>query len=264
MQRIKDALHGTTGLLGFRISRTGYGAIGWATAQSKFIGRVFGHPHVFVPDESHRFTWLKKLNIKTVIDIGAHQGEFAKRIHELLPDASIISFEPLPSCFRELEQYGKTLPRHRAFNYALGASRGRATMHQSEFTQTSSLLPPSEGMERQMPFAARAHPIEVDVETLDGVCSGLSLEDDLFVKIDVQGFECQVIAGARSTLARARLVLVETSFQPIYEDQPLFGAVYRELVEGLGFRYLGSWDRQQSPVDGFPLQEDSIFIRDPR
>ena len=99
------------------------------------------------------------------------------------------------------------------------------------------------------------------MQTLDAVAAKLELEDNLFVKIDVQGFECEVIKGGQATLRRAKIVIVETTFRPIYEGQPLFGDVYSALVE-LGFRYAGSDGRLDSPVDGAPIQEDSVFRRD--
>jgi FkbM family methyltransferase len=262
MQVLKNVLHAATGLVGVRVIRTGYGAFGWLNEKSPFLASVLGHPHVFVPDAEHRYRWLEPLGIRTVVDIGAHQGEFARRIHGVLPKAAIVSFEPLPDCYRELQKVTAELPAHRAFNVALGATAGQAEMQQNEFTPASSLLATGPGMQQQLPFAATTRAVSVTVDTLDAAVAKLELRDNLFVKIDVQGFECQVIDGGRETLRRAKLVVVETSFQRIYEGQPLFGAVYDKLVQELGFRYAGSWDQQPSPIDGAPLQEDSIFLRD--
>jgi FkbM family methyltransferase len=261
MQLIKKALHGTTGLVGIRVIRTGYGALAWLTENSEFAGRVLGYPHVFEPDAAHRHRWLKELGIRSILDIGAHEGDYAKRIHEILPDAAIVSFEPQPDCFEKLTAVSRTLPRHTVHNLALGASTGTATLHKNEFSQASSLLPVGSGMRRELPFSVQTEPVSVPVETLDSAVAGLALEDNLLVKIDVQGFECEVIKGGLATLRRAKLVIVETTFRPIYEGQPLFGDVYGALT-GLGFRYGGSHGRLDSPVDGAPIQEDSIFRRD--
>ncbi|HVT90296.1 MAG TPA: FkbM family methyltransferase [Tepidisphaeraceae bacterium] len=262
MGTIKQGVHRGLGLLGIRIAQTGEGALGWVMSHSKLAGRVIGYPQKCIPEAHQTNLWMQKLNLRTVIDIGGHQGEFAKYIHAILPEAAIISFEPQPDCFVKLQEVGKTLPNHRCFNLAIGETPGQTTMHQSEFSPASSLLPPSEGMEQQMPFAARTKSVNVQVDTLDSIAARLKIEDNLLVKMDVQGFETRVIKGGRSTILRAKLVIVETSFQRIYQDQPLFGDVYQLLVNELGLRYCGSIDRQPSPVDGFPLQEDSIFLRD--
>jgi hypothetical protein len=116
-------------------------------------------------------------------------------------------------------------------------------------------------MRKELPFSVQTEPVSVAVETLDSIVAKLSLEDNLLVKIDVQGFECEVIKGGLETLRRAKLVIVETTFRALYEGQPLFGDVYRALTE-LGFRYAGSNGRLDSPIDGAPVQEDSIFRRD--
>jgi FkbM family methyltransferase len=257
----RSVIHNATALAGFRITRTGYGALAWVTGKSAFAARVLGHPHVFFPDDSHRFRWLQKLDIRSVFDVGAHQGEFARKIHGILPDAKVFSFEPVPACYEELARTADGGAWHRTFNTAIGRSKGELTMNQNEFTPASSLLPISDAMRRELPFAVASVPVTVGVETLDAISSGLELADNVMVKIDVQGYEAEVIAGAGRTLERAKLVVVETSFQRLYAEQPLFHTVYDELTTR-GLRYLGSWDRQPSPADGFPLQEDSIFIRD--
>jgi hypothetical protein len=97
---------------------------------------------------------------------------------------------------------------------------------------------------------------------LDDLAPQLELRDPLFIKIDVQGYEDEVLAGGEQTIRRAAVVLVETSFETLYEDQPLFDEVYRTLT-GWGFRYAGSLDQICSPQDRRPLQADSLFVRPP-
>jgi hypothetical protein len=81
------------------------------------------------------------------------------------------------------------------------------------------------------------------------------------VKIDVQGFEDQVIQGGQTTLARARVALVELSVEPLYDNQPLFHEVYERMV-ALGFRFRGAHNQLFHPQDGRVLQVDGIFTRD--
>src|SRR4030067_818761 len=70
--------------------------------------------------EKNKFIWLKQMNIKTVFDIGANIGQFAKQIHNTLPDANIYSFEPLKDCFEQLQKTMGGINNSKVFNFALG------------------------------------------------------------------------------------------------------------------------------------------------
>jgi len=89
---------------------------------------------------------------------------------------------------------------------------------------------------------------------------GLDFEDNILLKVDVQGYEHKVIDGSRNILNMVKVIIIETSFHELYEGQPLFAEIY-ELLNRLGFVYSGSWGELKSPLDGAPLQQDSIFIR---
>jgi hypothetical protein len=75
----------------------------------------------------------------------------------------------------------------------------------------------------------------------------------------VQGYEGHVLAGGEQTVRRAALVIVETSFLPLYAGQPLFADVYR-LLTSWGFTYAGALAQLPHPEDGRLMQEDSLFI----
>src|SRR5262245_50693685 len=185
----------------------------------------------FKPSEANKFAWLSRLNINTIVDIGAHEGEFATLAHQILPKATIISFEPLQAAFRQLNFNTRTVPNFKAFNCALSDKNSTTGMHRNEFTPSSSLLRMVDLHKEAFPFT-RDETIEtVEVKRLDDVLRGMSLQDSILVKVDVQGYEDKVILGGENVISRAKLLLVETSFQTLYESQPLFGEVYDMLRE---------------------------------
>ena len=61
-------------------------------------------------------------------------------------------------------------------------------------------------------------------------------------------------------VARAKIMIIEVSFQPLYEGGPLFDDVYR-LLKAYGFTYNGNFEQLCSPKDGRVLQADAIFCR---
>jgi FkbM family methyltransferase len=214
----------------------------------------------FEPSEVNKFAWLSSLSINTVIDIGAHAGEFARKIHGILPAATIYSVEPLYDVFRELQNNLKDIPNFKAFNCALGDKALQTTIFRNEFTPSSSLLPMAQIHKNAFPFTVKADPQPVEVQCLDYIICDSDLRDNILVKLDVQGYEDKVIKGGERTISRATLVIAEISFRILYEQQPLFGEIY-QLMKERGFRYVGSWEQLASPLDGRILQADAIFER---
>jgi FkbM family methyltransferase len=214
----------------------------------------------FAPDEDDKFNWLKNLNIRTVLDIGANTGQFAAEIHRILPDAAIYSFEPLKDCCERLVETMRDVPKFKAFDFALGQEASGLEMHRSEFSLSSSILPMAEPHTQAFPFTRGVVLERIRVERLDDVAASLQLVDNILIKIDVQGFEDRVIAGGPNTIARAKVLIVEMSFKKLYEGQPLFDRIYDTLTR-IGFAYHGNFHEQLlNPVDGSVLQADGIFI----
>lgn len=206
-----------------------------------------------------RFAWLHGMNINTVLDIGANTGQFATFAHKLLPDCDILSFEPLSDCYAALQQAMRHAKRFRAFQAALGETEGDIDMHRSEFSPSSSVLPMGPLHAQLFPFTAKTWVERVPVRTLDAVVADLNLRDNVLIKIDVQGYEDRVIRGGLHTVRRAKALVVEVSFRPLYESQVLFDELY-EMLKELGFRYVGSMEQLQSPLDGSAIQCDAVFV----
>jgi FkbM family methyltransferase len=200
-------------------------------------------------------------DIQTVIDVGANAGQFARLIHRICPAAKIFSFEPLPDCRAELEATLAQIPGSKAFPIALGETTGNVSMQQSAFSPCSSLLNGTDQLGNDYPEAAIVNPINVSLERLDDVLTQETLDSDILVKLDVQGYEIPVIRGALQTLGRAALVVVEVCFfRKLYEGQPLFDDIYRTLRD-LGFTYMGSPEQYPQKCDGRIVEADAVFER---
>src|SRR3989440_12665044 len=76
-----------------------------------------------------QYAYVASLGIKTVIDVGAHTGEFAKMIVEMVPGVSVLSFEPQQAEFGELEGNLRKLPNAQAFKFALGERNEMLDLH---------------------------------------------------------------------------------------------------------------------------------------
>ena len=206
------------------------------------------------------YAYVASLDIKTVIDVGAHTGEFARMIKGILPEAAIFSFEPLQAEFESLRQRMQNGAGFMAFNCAVGDRNETVEIHRSSYAQSSSLLPMAQLHKDAFPVSA-GHTVEtVEVKRLDDVLRDYELKREILIKIDVQGYEDKVIEGAGEPIAEARAIIVEVSFRELYEGQPLFENIF-QLLNEKGFRYFGNLYQLLSPVDGAPLQADALFVR---
>ena len=206
-----------------------------------------------------RYRWLEQRGINTILDVGANKGQFARKIRQILPGAAIYSFEPLASCFEELSAAAKSLAPMQCFPFALGKDHASVTMQKNAYTPSSSILPITKRTMDAFPHTRRVTDERVDVRTLDEVAAALTLKPKVLLKIDVQGYELNVLAGAERTLAAVDTILIEASFVELYETQPLFHDVYQFLHERR-FTYSGNFDQLSDPATGAVLQADAIFL----
>jgi FkbM family methyltransferase len=214
----------------------------------------------FEPKQEGRYKWIRDLNIRTVLDVGANTGEFAAKIHAILPEAAIYSFEPLRECYALLVERMSHVPKFQAFDFALGSEASEIEMHRSEFTPSSSILRMGSLHKRAFPFTSKEVLEKIVIKRLDDVAGAVDLAENILIKMDVQGFEDKVILGGLKTIQIAKLLIIETSFETLYVGQPLFDTIY-EMMKRMGFAYHGNFSQLLNPIDGNILQADAIFIK---
>ncbi len=234
-EQIKDSIKRAVGSLGFEIRRR--------------------------TEAPGRNVWMRALGIDTVLDIGANIGQFAAQARIDFPSAHIYSFEPLPDCFRRLVRSRAGDDRFTGFDVALTDISGTVDLRRSSSSASSSLLRMADLHRESFPATAGETVVTVNAQRLDDVARTLSLGQHILLKMDVQGAEDRVIRGGAGTIARADVVLTETSFLELYEKQPLFHDIYLSLTK-LGFRYMGSAGYLPSPIHGVNLSEDSVFVHE--
>jgi len=210
-----------------------------------------------IPD---RLEWIRSLNIKSVIDVGANTGQFATLLRSYLPEAYIYSYEPVREIFKELLQTMEGDKRFSAFNVALGETNKSISIHRSSYSPTSSFL----SMEKlHTELLGHAHDLEdemVTVQKMDDLFfDPQKLQKEILIKIDTEGYERAVIEGGRNTLSKAKILIIENSYVLRYTDQILFDEMY-SLVSSLGLSYAGALSQKLNPHTGEILFEDSLFV----
>jgi FkbM family methyltransferase len=205
--------------------------------------------------------WLHRLEITVVFDVGANRGQFAASAAIAFPNARIVSVEPLPDCYQALCELAKRYPNITPVNAGVGREAGSLTINRNEYTDSSSFRIMEEEHRVQFPFtSAPTEPLVAEVRTLDTIAQLHGRRGPTLVKIDVQGFEDEVIRGGPTTLSAAAAVIVEVSFVPLYRGAPSFDQIYKMLRE-LGLEFAGCFDQLIGPLDGRILQGDALFLR---
>ena len=211
-----------------------------------------------VPDV---WAWLASMRpFGTLIDIGANDGAFGEFLARHLRVRRAYFFEPQRSLIAQIEARDFGAARIKVFATALGETTGQAEFFENSNHPSSSLLRVTEYSKSEFPQTAGERKTTVQVARLDDLLREGDLEGEVFLKIDVQGVEDQVIRGGQRIFSRVRFVLIEMSFVPFYETQPLFEEVHAQLV-ALGFRFVGIRNQIDSPRTGQPLFAHCFYRR---
>lgn len=209
---------------------------------------------------------LEALNVSVVLDIGSNTGQYAAGLRKAGYKGRMISFEPLSQPFTVLESRASKDPLWDCRRYALGDADGTVSINVAgNAAQSSSVLPMLKSHQDAYPPANYVGIEEVVVYQLDSVAPDILQPADVsFLKIDVQGFEKQVLAGSKSTLADSCIGMqLELSFLPLYEGGMLIPEAL-DWAYSLGFTLTGFLPCFIDPRDGRMLQADGVFFRGTR
>ena len=158
------------------------------------------------PVQAQLIAVLERFGVSAVLDVGANAGQYGTALREWGYAGRIVSFEPLAEAHRRLERRAAADPAWRvAPRMALGDRDGEVEIEVSAESDMSSLLPQTDLLRRISPSSRVVGRETVPIRRLDGVVNDyVEADDGMFLKIDTQGFEAQVLAGARRLLAELR------------------------------------------------------------
>jgi FkbM family methyltransferase len=202
---------------------------------------------------------LQSLRFDCLLDVGANRGQFSLLVKCLYPSIPIHAYEPH---LLEAQRFRKVLGTWRDIalhQTALGSSRGDLEFHISKSADSSSLLPIGKLQQQLFPSTTEASSCQVSVAPLDSFPDHWKNTSRALLKIDVQGYELEVLRGAVRALEHCAYVFVECSEVPLYEGQALRPAV-QEFLEKHGF-LLRSRHNETLDRDGNLIQADYLFER---
>ena len=191
----------------------------WRDALKQGVAAAIEHRQIFTVEK-----------VGTLIDGGANRGQFSLLIAGMYPQARIFAFEPLKAPQDIYRRIFKGNDRVTLYPCALGTEAGSATINVAQATDSSSLLDFGE-VEEMFPSARFSHQETIPVERLDAVLTADDLQAPVLLKLDVQGFELEVLRGTGALLEQIDAVYVEASLSELYKGQCLFDDLYRFLLD---------------------------------
>ncbi|MCB9942512.1 MAG: FkbM family methyltransferase [Geminicoccaceae bacterium] len=202
---------------------------------------------------------LKFHAIDLVIDVGANVGQYGSMLRRFGYPGRILSFEPLPMAHAQLSRAASGDDRWDvAPPMALGDEGGMIVIEHSSESDMSSILPQSRLLADISPSSMVLERLDVVVNRLDSI--DLPAFSRGHLKIDVQGFEPQVLDGARGVIDRMKSVQLEMALVPVYEGEQAWRSAIARM-ESLGFELHmiipGYFERKLARQ----LQVDGVFVR---
>ena len=157
-----------------------------------------------------------------IIDVGAANATTAKLFRNFCLENSLILFEPLSENYISLDTFASQNKNVQVIKKAVGNKSGKIKITRTNRITSSSILPPSQNIEGEFLKDAliKKEEIEIDITRLD---DEISTDTEIaLLKIDVQGYELEVLRGATNTLKKTSFVTLELSNHLSYEGAPMY------------------------------------------
>ena len=215
--------------------------------------------------ENARFiSMLRTHNVNLIFDVGANAGQFGVLLREIGFDGKIVSFEPLSDARESLQNISRNDPLWQiALQTAIGEENGEIEIQIAGNSQSSSVLDMLDTHVRAAPDSKYIGKEKVALRTLDSIAPDYMDSNSIsFIKIDTQGYETQVMNGAKKLMSQIVGLQVEISLVPLYKGQCLFDEMLKKLKND-GFELWSISTVFSDPNTAQLLQVDATFFRTP-
>jgi FkbM family methyltransferase len=203
-----------------------------------------GVPHIY-----WSLSQLKRFGFapNSVVDVGAYQGDWAKTCLRIFPKARITCVEPQQASLLYLEALAEQHPNINVMQCLLGPSCHENVPFDETGSGSSALLRSQTKNTRPM-------------RTLDQLIDEGFCQPPELLKLDVQGYEIEVLEGFTKHFSTCKVIQCELSLLPLVEGAPLLDAAIAYLNQR-GFALFDVDELIRSPSDGAVWQIDALFCR---
>jgi FkbM family methyltransferase len=217
---------------------------------------------VFLP--GHLKLLLSRLKINCVIDVGANIGSYGLMLRRIGYQGRIVSIEPVPEVFERLRAAAAGDHEWQTLKVACGSREETRPINIFKKSALNSFLAPSPNLLR---MELDPSPIErtetMNIVRLDSlfekILAGID-EPRVFLKIDCQGLDFEVLKGAGGAIAKVEGLQSEVSSIPLYFGVPDY-LEFLSHCRNLGFEPTGFFPVANSPTSGHLMECDVVLIR---
>ena len=157
-------------------------------------------------------------NIETIIDVGSNKGQFSILARYHFPKAKILSFEPQKSIL-SIQQKNFSNDRNiKFYKLGLGNEKCNKKFYITNREDSSSFLDP-EIINHKFYKVKKIENIKIN--KLDNMLNSNQIKKKVLIKLDVQGFELEVLKGSKKLLKVVDYIIAEISYQNIYKKQSI-------------------------------------------
>jgi FkbM family methyltransferase len=190
----------------------------------------------------HLHKLFKRLDINCVIDVGARIGDYGLWIRRNGYSGKIVSFEPVSESFKQLQSRCTADRNWSAHPIALGSRNENSRINVTRATNFSSFLTPNQySVDQFGEQVSINHTESVEVRRLEDVWELVASDTThprVYLKMDTQGWDVEVLRGASSALTHVLALQTEVSVQPIYTGMSTY-LDSMDYLRGLGFEVSG-------------------------
>ena len=215
---------------------------------------------VFLP--GHLKSLFSRLRINCVIDVGANVGQYARKLRRIGYEGRIVSIEPIPEVFERLSAAAAGDDQWITLNKACGSREETRPLNVFANSTLSSFLTPSPNLPAIDPSAIERTET-IDITRLDSLFDEILFgidEPRVFLKMDCQGYDLEVLKGAAKGMMNVQGLQSEVSAIPLYFDVPDY-LEFLTYCRELGFEPTAFFPIVNSPVGGHLVECDVVLIR---
>lgn len=213
-------------------------------------------------EEARRLKLIQLYNIDLIFDVGANKGQYGLSLIDAGFKGKIVSFEPLTSAYEILLNQSKGFRDWEvAPRCALGNENGEIEMNISANLVSSTILNMLDTHIEGAPESKVIGKEKAYLRKLDDLGKKYIKSNNTYLKIDVQGFEYEVLLGAKELFPQIKGVELEMSVEPLYEGQQWLFENVLEYMKENGFALHSITPAFTDNNTGKVLQYNGIFFR---
>lgn len=205
---------------------------------------------------------LAHFGITKILDVGANLGQYAQELRKIKYNGEIICFEPISSVFKTLKYNMKNDPKCNVKNFALGDKNETKKINIAKNLASSSFFSRAKHLDEIAKHTEYISEESVEIKVLDSIYDSICNPNEVvFLKLDTQGYEKNILNGAVESLKKIKGIQIELALKPSYNGAPEYKEIFK-IIEDAGFKLFSIEEGFEDQNSGQLLEIDAIFFKE--